>query len=293
MSELLTVESQKTAGFINPNHVNANRDRVQKEEEELEELIKANAEGAEPEEELAEAPAEDREEMVEVSGEERTFKKRYSDLRTHSNKQVEEIKYLKEQLDSVVNAPVLRPPKSDEEISEWADQYPDVAAIVETIATKKAQEKFDEADARLHEIDKITAEASRVKLENKIRESHLDFDTLRDSDEFHDWAGEQPKWVQDALYENSDDPASVVRVIDLYKIDHGMELTAKKAAIKKAAKVVATKRGAKPSTDSTAAHIRESQVHAMTPTEYAANAETIDEAIRTGKFVYDMSGGAR
>ena len=38
------------------------------------------------------------------------------------------------------------------------------------------------------------------------------------SDEFHDWVDEQPKWVQDALYENSDDPASVIRVIDLYKI---------------------------------------------------------------------------
>ena len=42
-----------------------------------------------------------------------------------------------------------------------------------------------------------------------------------ESDTFHDWAEEQPKWVQDALYENADDPASVVRVIDLYKSDKG------------------------------------------------------------------------
>ena len=33
-------------------------------------------------------------------------------------------------------------PKSDEDIEEWAKQYPDVAGIVETIAAKKAQEMY-------------------------------------------------------------------------------------------------------------------------------------------------------
>ena len=66
----------------------------------------------------------------------------------------------------------------------------------------------------------------------KIRETHPDFDTLRKADEFHDWAEAQPKWVQDAIYENADDPASVVRVIDLYKVDKGLTKTAKKASKK-------------------------------------------------------------
>ena len=29
--------------------------------------------------------------------------------------------------------------------------------------------------------------------------------SLRDSDQFHNWVEEQPKWVQNALYENTDD----------------------------------------------------------------------------------------
>ncbi len=45
---------------------------------------------------------------------------------------------------------------------------------------------------------KLNAEANRVKSENKIRKSHSDFDELREADEFHDWADEQPKWVKDA-----------------------------------------------------------------------------------------------
>ena len=81
---------------------------------------------------------------------------------------------------------------------------------------------FNKADAKLKELDKVQTEAQRVKAENTIRKSHEDFDDLRASDEFHSWVDEQPKWVQDALYENSDDPASVVRVIDLYKVDKGL-----------------------------------------------------------------------
>ena len=45
---------------------------------------------------------------------------------------------------------------------------------------------------------------------------HPDFDDIRDSDEFHEWAESQPKWVQDALYENDNDARSAARAIDLY-----------------------------------------------------------------------------
>jgi hypothetical protein len=37
----------------------------------------------------------------------------------------------------------------------------------------------------------------------------------------------------------------------------------------------------------------ESLVQAMSDREYAANEEAIEEAIRTGKFAYDISGAAR
>ena len=50
----------------------------------------------------------------------------------------------------------------------------------------------------------------------------LTLTTIRDSDEFHEWAEEQPKWVQDALYENDNDARSAARAIDLYKADMGI-----------------------------------------------------------------------
>ena len=139
----------------------------------------------------------------------------------------------------------------------------------------------------------IKPDAVERNLENEIKEIHKDFDKLRESDEFHDWADEQPKWVKDALYENADDPDSVVRVIDLYKIDKGLTLKDKKAN-KKAAASPVTKRS-KTQVDVTDANemIRESEVAKMSNKEFEERADEINKAMRNGKFVYDVSGNAR
>ena len=251
-----------------------------------------------------ESPTEEKEESTEtkeanteakeetLSAEERTYKKRYSDLRKHLNKQSEEIKELKAQMEEAAKGQLL-PPKSDEEIDAWTKKYPEIASIVETKAAKIAEEKFAKADKRLQEIDKLNAETQRTKAENAIRNIHPDFDELRESDDFHNWAGEQPKWVQDALYENLDDPRSVVRVIDLFKVDNGMDIKSKKKTTKEAASQVKTKRTTKIDGEGVSGQILESQVQKMSAKEYEARSDDIMEAIRSGKFVYDISGGAR
>jgi len=289
MPELAEVETKKTAGLVNPNRPTPLEDKIKKEEEELEALMKARTEEVEQKVEEPEAKPE----KEELSGEERTYKKRYSDLRSHLNKQAEELKELKAQLENAQKTGKVRAPTSDESIDAWAKKYPEIAGIVETIAEKKAQEKFKYADERLQQIDKINADAQRTKAENEIRAMHGDFDELRSSDDFHDWAAEQPKWVQDALYENQDDPQSVIRVIDLYKVDNGMDTKGKRKSTKDAASQVRTKRTTKPDNDNPAGHLRESEVQRMSTQEYETKSDEIMEAIRSGKFIYDVSGGAR
>jgi len=309
MSELQTMEKPKTAGFVDPNFSNANKRRIQEQEDELKELMGEQSDDSEESDgktaastqvqdegdtKQKEANAKDEaQEDKNLSSEEKTYKKRYSDLRSHQNKQAEELKALKVKLESAEERGDIRPPKSDEDIEAWAKQYPDVAAIVESIAEKKAQEKFSTAEVRLQEIDRISAEADRKRMEDEIRAMHPDFDELRSSDVFHDWAGEQPKWVQDALYENSEDPASVTRVIDLYKVDKGLDNKTKKKSSKSAASAVVTKRTTKPDQNDSNASFSESQVHRMTAAQYEKQSDAIMEAIRSGKFNYDMTGGAR
>ena len=293
MPELTEVETPKNAGFVqNKSTLTANRKRIEQDEAELKALMEARTESPTEEEstETKEANTEAKEETL--SAEERTYKKRYSDLRKHLNKQSEEIKELKAQMEEAAKGQLL-PPKSDEEIDAWTKKYPEIASIVETKAAKIAEEKFAKADKRLQEIDKLNAETQRTKAENAIRNIHPDFDELRESDDFHNWAGEQPKWVQDALYENQDDPRSVVRVIDLFKVDNGMDIKSKKKTTKEAASQVKTKRTTKIDGEGVSGQILESQVQKMSAKEYEARSDDIMEAMRTGKFVYDLSGAAR
>jgi len=277
-----------------------NKSKIEQDEKELEELMK-QAKGEEPEkeeqeevQEVAQEPKEEpQEEDEKLDREEKTFKKRYGDLRRHMSEKEKEWEQKFEQFKAQAQNSQVVPPKSDEDIEAWARKYPDVAGIVETIAQKKAQELFSKAEDRLKEFDEVQYEAHRTKAETQIRKAHEDFDDLRASDEFHDWAEEQPRWVRDALYENADDPASVIRVIDLYKVDKGMTPSAKKAQTKDAAKTVKT--SSTPQVDPTEGgkRIRESDVAKMSDTEFEASLEAIQKAQQTGNFIYDLSGGAR
>jgi hypothetical protein len=301
MPELAEVETPKTAGFVDRGYnYERKRKRIEEEEEEIKRLeaeqrgeLEAEDNNESEEESVKAKEADSEVEEATLSPEERSFKKRYGDLRRHMQEKEKEWNEKFEAFEKRMKKESIAPPKSDEDIEEWAKQYPDVAGIVETIAAKKAQEMFSKADARLKELDQAQLEAERVKAENTIRKSHEDFDDLRASDEFHNWAEEQPKWVQDALYENADDPASVVRVIDLYKVDKGLTKNAKKAKAKDAASTVT--RRSKTSVDVEDANdvIRESDVAKMSAQEFEAKSEEINKAIRSGKFVYDMSGNAR
>jgi len=296
MPELAEVQTQKTAGFVDRGYnYERKRKKLEEEEEEIKRLEAEQAgESTEEQEEVTEETETDsKDEEKALSAEERSFKKRYGDLRRHIQKKEKEWEEKLETLQKQSAKQTLVAPKSDEDIDEWAKEFPDVAAIVETIATKKAKEMFDKADIRLKELDDAQAEITRTKAEAKIKETHADFDELRESDEFHDWADEQPKWVKDALYENSDDPASVVRVIDLYKIDNGLTSNDKKTKRKAAASTVTKRSKTEVDVEDANNVIKESQVAKMSAKEFEERSDEINTAIRSGKFVYDMSGSAR
>lgn len=301
MPELENVEKVKVAGFVDPRpRKNKNAERIKKDEEELQELLKAKEQGGQPAEEVKEVPDakeadETKPEDQALSKEEQSFKKRYGDLRRHmadkDKKTEERIKALEDQLSKATRNELVLP-KSEDEIAEWTKKYPDVAGIVETIADKKARERSSDLDKRLENIEKMRMEAAKDKAEAELMKLHPDFSQIREDDAFHDWAEAQPKWVQDALYENVDDAKSVARVIDLYKIDAGI-MTKKGDSKRSAASAVNTRSKASPTADESNNYIRESQVDKMSDKEYAKNQEAIMEAMRTGKFVYDLSGAAR
>jgi len=252
------------------------------------EAVQAESNSQQKEKPKAEAQEDD----DDLSAEEKTFKQRYGDIRRHMQDKEKEfadkIAKLEKQLDAATKNELVLP-KSEEEIEAWAKKYPDVAGIIEAIASKEADKKASGLDARLAEIEELRSTARREKAEAELAHMHPDFNSIREDDAFHDWASEQPKWVQDALYENTDDAKSVARVIDLYKADKGITTKKSNIADKEAASSIKSKRSAPPEADDSSTYIRESQVAKMSIKEYEKRQEEILNAQRSGKFIYDVT----
>jgi len=280
----------KQAGYSNEDEEEQTAEAEPSSEEPVAEPVQAESSTEQEEEPKAEAQEDD----AELTGEEKTFKKRYGDIRRllQDKEQEWKLKYekLEAQLDKAARNELVLP-KSEEEIEAWTKKYPDVAGIVEAIADRKANERSSDLDKRLSEIESLRVEARREKAEAELLQLHPDFQQIRADDEFHDWAEQQPNWIQTALYEDPDDAKSVARAIDLYKADKGITTPAKKTTSddKSAASSVKSKGRNTPRSDDSASLWSESKVNKLTYKQYEAKQDEIMEAMRTGKFIYDVT----
>jgi hypothetical protein len=284
MQDAMVEQVETKSAFINKKY--SNEDKLKREEEELEQLMaeqKGEVKQEEPEPENAE---------------EKSFKKRYGDLRRHQQEKEKELSAKIEALQAQLSEATKKEinlPKSDEDIEAWAAKYPDVAAIVETIAIKKAKEQAAVLEERVKAVDELQMTATREKAEAELLRYHPDFEDIRETDDFHNWVNEQPQSIQDALYENASDARTAARAIDLYKADKNITTKKKtKTTDKDAARSVNARNSrSKPDTSDGSKSILESEVQKMSAQEYEKMSDDIMEAIRTGNFVYDLSGNAR
>jgi len=261
--------------------------------DEQEELKRLEEERANVVQEQKDAEA-DKAETESLAPEEKTFKKRYGDLRRHAQQKEQELKDKIRELEgqiSTATKEAIKLPKSDDELAAWTKEYPDVAKVIETIATKKALELDKGMEDRLKAIAEKEAEAKRMTAESQLLQLHPDFEDIRNDEEFHGWVERQPSWVQKALYENETDARSAARAIDLYKVDMKIADTKKEKSDKGAASLVTAKNTSNvaKTKSSQSNQWRESQVAKMKAHEYERNEKAIMEAIQSGNFIYDVS----
>ena len=136
--------------------------------EDLEKSIEQDIAAQQPEEPEVEA----------VGAEEETFKKRYGDLRRHTQQLLQqkdqEIANVKQQLETAAKAQI-RFPKSEEEVEAWTKKYPDVAAIVDTIAQKRAGDVIDGLKQGEERLKKLETTLNRKDAEQRLLTMHPDF----------------------------------------------------------------------------------------------------------------------
>ena len=259
------------------------KNTVEEDEQEIQELEKARAGKEEEVEKEPDHP------------EEKTFKKRYGDLRRHLQKKEDEhrkeLMTVREQISSLTKTQV-RLPKTDEEIDDWANKYPDVAKVVETIATKKARENSKQIEEKLAYLSEKEQRVNRKEAETELGKRHPDYDDLRSDPNFHEWAERQPKMIQQALYDNEDDYEAASKAIDLFKLERERD-SVDRSSPKEAAKSVSTRRRTSEPNDQPKTKWSESRVRKLSDKQWDRFQEEIEDAMRSGNFDYDESGAAR
>ena len=174
------------------------------------------------------------------------YKKRYDDLKKHYDSKLNEFKSREQELleQAAKNRPEYKAPKSPEELEKFREEYPDVYEVVETVSHLQSEEKSKDLREKLERLQEREKELVRKDAEKRLMDKHPDFEDIRNSDDFHDWAKEQPKSIQDWVYNNADDADLASRALDLFKKDIGMDVPKKsnsKQSKKSAADMVSTK----------------------------------------------------
>jgi hypothetical protein len=163
------------------------------------------------------------------------YKKRYDDLKKHYDTKLSEFKSREQELleEATKNRQSYKAPKSQEELEEFKKEYPDVYEVVETVSHLQASERSKDLEAKLESLQQREKELIRKDAEKRLNDRHPDFEDIRNSDDFHDWAKSQPQSIQDWVYKNADDADLASRAIDLFKRDIGMDSKPKKSNSRK------------------------------------------------------------
>lgn len=155
------------------------------------------------------------------------YKKRYDDLKTHYDSRLDEFKAREQELldEAVKNRPDYKAPKSAEELERFKNEYPDVMAVVETVAHLESESKTKVLEERLSALQTRENELVRKDAEKNLREKHPDFDDIRNSDDFQEWAELQPESIKDWIFNNPNDATLASRALDLFKKDIGLDVS--------------------------------------------------------------------
>ena len=217
------------------------------------------------------------------------YKKRYDDLKKHYDQKLAEFKQTEQELraEAVQAQPAYSPPKSEEELESFKQEYPDLYNTVETVAHMQSQRQVADLEAQLQSMRQRESEVLRREAESTLKQRHPDFEDLRGDEDFHEWAKEQPEQIQDWIYNNPDNVTLASKAIDLYKLETGKSQTQSQPRQQRpqgsAADMVSTKT---TSVDSKQPKIwTEREIAAMSLDQFDRYEDEIKQAMMEGRVV--------
>ena len=220
------------------------------------------------------------------------YKKRYDDLKRYYDRKLGEWSNkegdLKAQLRD--NRPKYTPPKSADELSAFKKDYPDIYGVVETVSHLQSQTEMKGLQEEVDSLKKANQALSQREAQLELSKFHPDFNQIKESDDFHNWADTQPMEIKKWVYENTSDGKLAARAVDLYKKDRGLGLDKKpqesKTITQGADLLVKTNEQIQPPTNNKII-FKSSDFDKMSDAEFEKREQEILTAQREGRVIND------
>ena len=216
------------------------------------------------------------------------YKKRYDDLKRYYDRKLGEWNNkesdLKVQLQE--NRPKYQPPKSKEELEAFKNDYPDIYGVVETVSHLQSQNEVKTLQTELEGLKKANQTLQEREAALELSKYHPDFEQIKESDDFHNWADAQPMEIKKWIYENNSDGTLAARAIDLYKKDRGLGIdkkTTKKASKNEGADLLVKTNEQVKTSESKDVVFNRSDIANMTDEEFMQYEKDIVKAQREGR----------
>ena len=157
------------------------------------------------------------------------YKKRYDDLKRYYDRKLGEWTSKENDLKTQLreNRPKYTPPKSKEELDSFKAEYPDIYGVVETVSHLQSENQMQTLQEEVDSLKKRNQALAQREAQLELGRLHPDFNEIKESDDFHNWADSQPMEIKSWIYENNSDGKLAARAIDLYKKDRGLGLNKK------------------------------------------------------------------
>lgn len=212
------------------------------------------------------------------------YKKRYDDLKRHYDDKVNEFKQREQEMQAQTS-PNYTTPKTHEDLEKFKREYPDLYDTVETVAHLQSSEQVNQLQGQLQAIQEREAKIVKREAEADLLADHPDFEDIRGSESFHEWAEVQPEQIQDWIYNNPDNAQLASKAIALYKIENGIQTQTKSQPKQRgsAADMVSTKT---KTIDTKEPKIwSEREIAMMSLDQFDKYEEEIQQAISEGRVV--------
>jgi hypothetical protein len=162
-----------------------------------------------------------------LTEQEKTYKKRYDDIKLYNDKIVEDNKALKAQLteltvkkaDEQLNSPKF--PKTAEEYKQFKADYPELAANMETAAMTVASSQSQALNDKLKQLEEVQNAIRSREGVAELTRLHPDFEEIKDDTKFHEWFKHQIPEIQALI--QSPSPRVISEGLNKYKSDTGIK----------------------------------------------------------------------